>query len=197
MRVWVLYQEEAFAKRLRRCSGRVEEMTFLSSTLEIESRLKMKQKIDLLVIETSMLCNDSLVNFGDMVKGKIPGIKIAYLSDYILPYVKRRVFENNHYYFDKSVKFSELLEKTLNDEPETSEISNFELTRSERQVLKLIAQGLKQVDVAKELYISPRTVNNHLSSIYEKLNVNSTISAVVKGVQEGLVWIDYGISPKR
>ena len=51
------------------------------------------------------------------------------------------------------------------------------LTAREVEVLRLVAQGLTDAEVAEQLVISPRTVNTHLTSIYSKLNVNSRSAA--------------------
>jgi predicted ATPase/DNA-binding CsgD family transcriptional regulator len=52
-----------------------------------------------------------------------------------------------------------------------------DLTRREIEVLRLIAQGLTDVQVAERLVISPRTVNYHLTSIYRKIQVSSRAAA--------------------
>ena len=51
------------------------------------------------------------------------------------------------------------------------------LTAREVEVLRLVAQGLTDAQVAEQLVISPRTVNWHLTSIYSKLGVSSRSSA--------------------
>ncbi len=52
-----------------------------------------------------------------------------------------------------------------------------DLTQREREVLRLVAQGLTDAQVAKRLVISHRTVNFHLTSIYRKLQVSSRSTA--------------------
>lgn len=56
--------------------------------------------------------------------------------------------------------------------------ASVELTGREREVLKLLAQGHSNIQIARILVISSGTVNNHLSSIYSKLGVNSRTAAV-------------------
>jgi predicted ATPase/DNA-binding NarL/FixJ family response regulator len=51
------------------------------------------------------------------------------------------------------------------------------LSAREAEVLKLVARGLTNDNVAKQLFISPRTVNRHLTSIYAKLGVGSRTAA--------------------
>jgi len=47
------------------------------------------------------------------------------------------------------------------------------LSAREAEVLELVAKGLTNNQVAEELFISPRTVNRHLTSVYHKLGVSS------------------------
>lgn len=55
-----------------------------------------------------------------------------------------------------------------------------ELTEREREVLELIAQGLNNEAIAARLYISPKTVSNHISNIFSKLQVIDRAQAIVK-----------------
>jgi DNA-binding CsgD family transcriptional regulator len=61
------------------------------------------------------------------------------------------------------------------------------LTAREVEVLGLVAQGLSDAEVSESLVISPRTVNAHLTSIYNKLGVNSRVAATRFAVDHGLV----------
>lgn len=53
-----------------------------------------------------------------------------------------------------------------------------ELTPREREVLQLIAQGLKNPQIAEQLVISPKTVRNHISNIFSKLHVTDRQDAI-------------------
>lgn len=61
------------------------------------------------------------------------------------------------------------------------------ITRREEEVLQLIADGLSTPEVAAKLYISQKTVKNHLASIYEKLNAHDRTQAVLLAVRMGIV----------
>jgi len=61
-----------------------------------------------------------------------------------------------------------------------------ELTTREREVLDLIAQGLSNPDIATRLYLSPKTVRNHISSIFAKLQVADRAQAIVRAREAGL-----------
>lgn len=61
------------------------------------------------------------------------------------------------------------------------------LTERELGILKLVGKGLSNKQIGKELYISDRTVQAHLSNIFSKLGVNSRTEAVMHAVRKG--WI--------
>ena len=61
------------------------------------------------------------------------------------------------------------------------------LTAREVDVLRLLAQGLTDAEIAQQLIVSPRTVNAHLTSIYSKLQVNSRAAATRFAIEHHLV----------
>ncbi|HEX9682774.1 MAG TPA: response regulator transcription factor [Acidimicrobiales bacterium] len=61
------------------------------------------------------------------------------------------------------------------------------LTPRELEVLKLVAQGMSNREIAVELYISENTVKNHVRNILEKLHLHSRMEAVVYAVREKLL----------
>jgi DNA-binding NarL/FixJ family response regulator len=61
------------------------------------------------------------------------------------------------------------------------------LTAREVEVLRLVAQGLTDAQVAEQLVISSRTVNWHLTSIYSKLGVSSRAAATRYAMEQHLV----------
>lgn len=72
--------------------------------------------------------------------------------------------------------------------PETSEVSAAGLlSEREEEVLQALADGYSPLQAAKRLFISPKTVKNHLSSIYEKLGVADRTQAVLAALRLGIV----------
>lgn len=63
------------------------------------------------------------------------------------------------------------------------------LTDRELEVLRLVARGLNNREVAKELFISENTVKNHVRNILEKLQLHSRMEAVMYAVREKLLEI--------
>ena len=58
------------------------------------------------------------------------------------------------------------------------------------EVLKLVAKGMNNRDIAKELFISENTVKNHIRNILEKLHLHSRMEAVVYAVREKMIEIN-------
>jgi len=71
--------------------------------------------------------------------------------------------------------------------PVPSPASPNELTEREVEVLRLVARGLSDAQVAETLVISPRTVNAHLRSIYSKLGINSRHAATLFAIKQHLI----------
>lgn len=61
-----------------------------------------------------------------------------------------------------------------------------DLTEREREVLALIAQGTSNSDIADILVISPKTVRNHITSIFSKLQVADRAEAIIRARQAGV-----------
>lgn len=65
-----------------------------------------------------------------------------------------------------------------------------QLSSRERDVLEYAAKGLRNKDIAAKLYISVRTVEGHLSSIYDKLHVSSRTQAILQAISQHVVSLE-------
>ena len=61
-----------------------------------------------------------------------------------------------------------------------------ELTERELEVLRLISQGLNNQEIAHKLFLSPKTVRNHITNIFSKLQVADRAQAIVRAREAGL-----------
>lgn len=91
----------------------------------------------------------------------------------------------------KSILHPEVTQKLLTrfiskGEPEKQKPGDL-LTEREVEVLKALAKGYSNQQIAEELYISQRTVQNHLHNIYNKLGINGRTEAVIYALQEGII----------
>jgi DNA-binding NarL/FixJ family response regulator len=61
------------------------------------------------------------------------------------------------------------------------------LTEREREVLRLVATGANNAEIADELYLSERTVKGHISAIFSKLGVRDRAAAIIRAYDAGIV----------
>jgi DNA-binding NarL/FixJ family response regulator len=61
------------------------------------------------------------------------------------------------------------------------------LTGREREVLRLVATGANNAEIAAELYLSERTVKGHISAIFSKLGVRDRAAAIIRAYDAGIV----------
>ena len=71
--------------------------------------------------------------------------------------------------------------------PSTAHVSSSPLTNREIEVLRLLAKGVSNNEIAGQLYISSETVKRHLSTIYRKLAVKNRHQAVISGKSIGII----------
>lgn len=71
--------------------------------------------------------------------------------------------------------------------PERGHVPGLKLTERELEVLRLVAKGLNNREIAKQLFISENTVKNHVRNILEKLQLHSRMEAVMYAVKEKIL----------
>jgi two-component system NarL family response regulator len=84
-------------------------------------------------------------------------------------------------------EFAALARRDSDEPPQQIPIPAPKLTDREMQVLKLVARGMNNRDIAKALFISDNTVKNHVRNILEKLQIHSRMEAVMVAVREKLI----------
>ena len=79
-----------------------------------------------------------------------------------------------------------LMSQVANNQTQPASILTDKLTERELDVLRLLAKGLTNTDIAGTLHLSEGTVRNHVSAILEKLGVSDRTQAAVIAIQHGL-----------
>ena len=79
-----------------------------------------------------------------------------------------------------------VLGRLRHTEPEPAPVPIEQLSPRELDVLRLIARGMENAEIASTLHISPRTAKNHVSSILTKLGLPSRVQAAIYAVRSGL-----------
>lgn len=131
------------------------------------------------------------INMADEIKRQYPEIKIVLMSGYNMGQLARGSKADA---FASKEEPIEVLSSTIRKVCLESVAifpasSHFEekLTDMETEVLKLMGEDLTRKEIAAALYISEKTVANHITAILRKLNVRSRIGAVLKGIEFGVV----------
>jgi DNA-binding NarL/FixJ family response regulator len=79
-----------------------------------------------------------------------------------------------------------ILEQVANHQEQPKTIITEKLTEREVEVLKLIAQGFSNSEIAGRLHLSEGTVRNHVSSIFSKVDVSDRTQAAIIAIRHGL-----------
>jgi DNA-binding NarL/FixJ family response regulator len=82
---------------------------------------------------------------------------------------------------------SSMLSEVKKEEAATAKGSGPVISAREEEVLQLIADGLSLPEVSAQLFISTKTVKNHLASIYAKLDARDRTQAVLRAVRMGII----------
>jgi len=99
---------------------------------------------------------------------------------------------NGEYFLDSSIS-QELVEKLMSfpaEEAKVTDIAYGTLTSREQEVMRLLAEGLSTKNIAEEFFISPKTVENHRTSVMKKLRLRSTVELVRYAARLGLIDVE-------
>jgi DNA-binding NarL/FixJ family response regulator len=88
-------------------------------------------------------------------------------------------------YMDPAIA-GKLLEQVANNQEQPSTLLTAKLTGREVEVLRLIAQGLANADIAEKLHLSEGTIRNHVSALFAKLDVSDRTQAAILAIRHGL-----------
>ena len=88
-------------------------------------------------------------------------------------------------YVDPSVA-GKLLEQVVNKQEQPATLITKKLTEREVDVLRLLARGLSNAEIAEKLHLSEGTVRNHVSAIFSKLDVSDRTQAAILAIRHGL-----------
>jgi DNA-binding NarL/FixJ family response regulator len=168
----------------------------LNSGQELYSYI-MEQKPDVIVLDIK-LNNDDVQENGltltkELRSNKIRTPIVIYSGYDFPPYEKTAYNVGANAFLSKNESLSKLSEIIVLVHQGMTITNNhlFEeeeaLNEQEIQVLNWIAKGNTNKEIAKKMYASARTIEYHISSVYSKLNVDSRIRAVMKGMNYGYI----------
>lgn len=152
------------------------------------NRIK-EYKIDVILMDIRMGQYNG-IELAKEIKKKNGNIKIILMSGYNISHMARNSTADAFTSKEESItSLIQTIKKVCIDQANVFPICEEEvkLTNAEIKVLRLISQDMTRKEIAAELYISEKTVTNHISSILDKLQVRSRIGAIMKGIELGII----------
>jgi DNA-binding NarL/FixJ family response regulator len=149
------------------------------------TKLVKEQYPDTNVIAVSMYQEDKYVI--EMLKAGALGYLLKSTGiDELVEAIKVVARGDSYFCKEASTAIFLQLDKTKKEHKQKTGDSN-PLTEREIEVLKLIAQGFTNKEIAEKLFISVRTVDTHRTNIHQKLNINNTAGLVNYAIKQGLL----------
>ncbi|MFF2482369.1 response regulator [Paenibacillus sp. NPDC058071] len=192
MHIMLFDDHKLFAKSLeiamKELVGKFE--TFSDTTKAVE--IVEKRRPDVILMDVHMGEVNGL-EVARAILERFPDQKLLFLSGYdLVEYCNQAIKMGARGFINKSVSIHDLADQIRRVAEGAVIFPKHEnkvepLTDREKEILQLTAEGLKQQEVADRLYISRRTVNNHLQTINDKLGVHSTVTAIIRGIELGSV----------
>ncbi|WBL49269.1 response regulator transcription factor [Clostridium estertheticum] len=170
----------------------------LQDITQVTSIIQKKQPdIILIDINLSNISDEDGLIVAKSILTNFPDNKIVMLTGYDLPvyrYEAKKIgakgFINKNIMPDNLLK---ILVDINNGKNHFSSNAKYieKLTRKEMQILQLLCYPYKQNEISNMLHISERTISNHIQHIFDKLEVSSSLEAVIKGINLGYIQPNY------
>lgn len=164
-------------------------MNGLEVVRQLRSNAKIKSKIIILTI------NDDETYVKEIVSAGADGYLLKDIEPSMLIKAIRIVYEGGSFIYPTLAKklFGEL-SKRMEQKPESAEFNakrrDERLTYREVEVLQMIGKGLSNQEIAQQLFLSEKTVKNHLTNIFRKIGVTDRTQAVLYAIKHKIVVLE-------
>lgn len=197
MKVLLVDDHMLFAKSLEIAlegNSCIESFTSIQNIGHIlEDIYRLSPDIILMDINLNQPGGEDGLSLSRQILKAFPQQKLVMLSGYDLPVYRResckigaKGFISKAVFPEELLNVLQIIYKGNTYFPNTDSFLE-ELTLSEKEVLQLLAEGWKRKEIANRLFLSERTVSNHLQHVFDKLQVSSSVEAVSKGLQLGYI----------
>ena len=193
MKIILLDDHKLFGQSLKILLEEQEEIScaYVSKVQEFLKIIK-KEIYDIFLIDINLKDDKTGLDLMKDLLDNNPDQKIIVLTSYDLDNYKDVAFKLGvKDFINKSIEIEEMLVRLKNvyqgksQSRKTLIIEN--LTQREIEILKELVKGDDKKKIAKKLFISERTLYNHLANIYDKLGVNNAIEAYNKAMELGYI----------
>lgn len=200
MRLLLLDDHKLFAQSIQALlasQADVELCHFVTNIPAFFSALA-QDSYDIVLIDINLKAEATGFEVIERVRRQSPDQKIVVLSSYDQSHYQKKALQlGASDYLCKSVEVDELMEhlRRMAEEqgsqsmppPGSGQASADDLTEREVEVLKALISGENKKVIAQRLYISERTLYNHMANIYGKLGVNNLLEAYNKAMELGYI----------
>lgn len=152
----------------------------------------LENSYDILLLDINLKAEKTGLDLVEEILKRYPKQKIVILTSYDLVNYRKVAFDLGvKDFINKSVEASELVNRLrsvngggkIKNSPQILET----LTEREVEVLREMIKGESKKDIAKKLFISERTLYNHISNIYEKLGAKNIVEAYNRAMEMGYI----------
>lgn len=198
MNILLIDDHTLFAKSLEIAFEDYDEIKSFKSVQNVDNIMQILEgeKPDILLIDINLsnISDEDGIILSRMIINNYLIIKIIILTGYDLPVYRHEArkagvkgFVNKNILPEQLLQI--LIQVNMGYEYFPSKEREYicELTESEIKILRLLSEGYKRETIAENLYISKRTVSNHIQNIFSKFQVNSSLEAVAKGIKLGYI----------
>lgn len=194
MKIIILDDHEIFAQSMKFLLEDQEEVDLCDYSLDSESFLSniSRKFYDIILLDISLKEEFTGLDLISKILKINKDYKIIILSSYDLKNYRSRALETGAKAFiNKSISIDRLLEsikrveKGYNEDPQEDFFDK--LSPRESEVLRELVKGARKKDIAKKLFISERTLYNHIAKIYDKLRVSNLVEAYNKAIKLGYI----------
>lgn len=174
----------------------IEKFISTKNVADLDEIIRAEQPdIVLMDINLGRLTEEDGLLLAKQILKQFPEQKVVILSGYDLPVYRHEAKKiGAKGFINKEVEPDELFRILHTIQGGTTcfpheKVLLEELTESEKQILSLVASGHRRKEIAQQLFLSERTVSNHLQNIFQKLGVSSTLEAVSEAIKLGYISI--------
>ncbi len=194
MKIILLDDHKLFGSSIKLLLEEQDEIEFcdyVSTIDDLFKYLKIKN-YDIVLLDINLKSEKTGLELIGEVLEIYPDINVVILTSYDLKNYKDTAYKLGvKDFINKSVDIDDLIERLVRVNEGKHKIFNINdkplLTDSEKIVLKELVKGSNKKDIANKLFISERTLYNHISNIYSKLGVNNAIEAFNKAMELGYI----------
>ncbi|MCF8230441.1 MAG: response regulator transcription factor [Bacteroidales bacterium] len=144
----------------------------------------MKRNPDLKIIALTMFNDDEYIQ--SMIDAGVKGFLIKNIKKDILDRALQEVYKGGNYYSQELMQF---FTRRLTTGEEKSPEEELNITKREKEILQLMAEGMNNKEIADNLFVSERTIIGHKSNLLAKSGCKNTIGLLAYAIKNKLVEI--------